>query len=122
MSAPHTPGPWSIDGQADEKGNWKVADEGGNWVARVHFRDTTPSAARASIANAQLIASAPDLLIALEALRVATAALAERIDEEMDLDRDDKPNWAMRLGAEFGGMIGNALNAADAATAKARPK
>ena len=58
-------------------------------------------------ANARLWAQA-------HAMYVLLNDLAEHIDEEMDLDRDDKPNWAMRLGAKFSDRFSAVLNAVEA--------
>ena len=93
----------------------RVADDRAEREAEATEKWRAEESKRLALQNA-----APDLLIAAEALRTIVAALAEHIDDEMDLDRDDKPNWAMRLGAQFSGPIGNAMNAVDAAIAKAR--
>lgn len=110
MSA-HTPGPW-VRFFVDE--HTMAILPAGRPGSVADFK------APPSEADAQLIAAAPELLVALEALLVAVAALAARINDGMDLGRDDEPNWAMRLGSEFSKTIDNASNAADAAIAKAR--
>jgi hypothetical protein len=68
MTKQHTPGPWAISEQNDSDKSWKaevystISDEG---VARVGYFDTIRSE---DLANARLIAAAPDLLAALESL------------------------------------------------------
>lgn len=83
----HTPGPWHIAG----KGTIRAGD---GWIANIHWRNRE--------ANARLVASAPDLLEALEAMMHA-----HRADMEFDPDPD--------TGS------GKAWDLAEAALAKTRP-
>lgn len=71
MSTQHTPGPWDIE--QDEPADWefgeahhyRVMDEGGCTVARCYQQPHDTWTAKA---NARLIAAAPDLLEAAEAM------------------------------------------------------
>lgn len=64
MSAEHTPGPWTI------------AAESGEWFPVLENYDPIPS----TIENARLMAAAPDLLAALEAVvRIADRNTVEFI-------------------------------------------
>ena len=93
----HTPGPWaSVPCQADHGATTAIQGVASDILARV------PAGPRA-VANAQLIAAAPDLLAALQAV---TAELRQ-LQQNGDI-RD-----SIRNGAEY-------LIAADAALAKAR--
>ena len=58
----HTPGPWGL--RRSETGPWAVFDANGNWAA-VTTKKQWPAE---DLANARLIAAAPDLLEALIAL------------------------------------------------------
>jgi hypothetical protein len=67
MSTQHTPGPWTISRDTGSKGEryiWMDGDYfGGHAIATVH--DKVPESAEA---NARLLAAAPDLLAALQAI------------------------------------------------------
>jgi len=57
--AKYTPGPWSV--KSTENGDFQIIyNERGNWLAEV-FEDDDPVEGR-PLANAMLIAAAPDLL------------------------------------------------------------
>lgn len=73
MSAPasHTPGPWEV--WADEKGIFVAAEEGERRVARMW------SAKGHDLQNAQLIATAPDLLAACVAFEGELATFCAHI-------------------------------------------
>ncbi len=67
MNAQHTPGPWH-GGKLREGGGWPGVDVGaddGSNIALV-WHDPTDRIALETIANAQLIAAAPDLLEVLK--------------------------------------------------------
>ena len=82
MSAKHTPGPWRVDGQDLFQGvghdkalmHAVIRDDNERWTALVEIED------KEGLENARLIASAPELLAALEAL-LEQADLGE-VDEE----------------------------------------
>jgi len=63
MSTPHTPGPWSVRGQAGYAGHG-VADSTGRSICSVPSNGTRPHAERN--ANVVLIAAAPLLLETLQ--------------------------------------------------------
>ena len=65
MSAQHTPGPWRVERQnpSPTTGEWMIAGTKPGYLAEV--RDC---GSRDVQANARLIAAAPDLLAALQAL------------------------------------------------------
>ena len=95
MTNTHTPGPWVIDEQdllavVDDNGNGWVSQEfiikpkgAQNYIASVTFRSCSPDDhgpfpnKNQAKANADLIASAPSPLEALEKLLEATRGLAE---------------------------------------------
>jgi hypothetical protein len=70
--AEHTPGPWEshdvTDDQDADCGNWvvEIPETPGNTVIRLWFGDMESNTGE-DIANANLVAAAPDLLAALEA-------------------------------------------------------
>lgn len=72
--ARHTPGPWHTDDTAGE--DIEILDAGRDRVAQVppcwSFQEITPAVRRRQMANAALIASAPELLAFVE--RVAADA------------------------------------------------
>lgn len=94
MTTTHTPGPWQFDGQV-------ILDEDGSHVASPIGCDTVDCDDEA-IANARLIAAAPDLLAACEAF------LGE-------IDEIDACGQRHGIGAEI-------IAAVEAAIAKARGK
>lgn len=104
-----TPGPWRIYRDSQPA---VVSGSDDDDTFRYVAQDMTE-------ADAALIAAAPDLLAANESLLAVLRDVFEHVNDEMDLDRDDKPNWAMRLGAQFSGRLNAATDAADAAVAKA---
>ena len=65
MTVPHTPGPWNfhIQGDADD---YCLLTHDGKWI--ISFRQNGELLTPEQIANAHLIATAPDLLEALEYL------------------------------------------------------
>ena len=66
MSQQHTPGPWTVDGQHyDYYASFSVK-AGGRGVCAISSNIKRPGAE--SAANARLIAAAPDLLAALQAM------------------------------------------------------
>lgn len=71
MMSKHTPGPWSIQRQnpSPTTGEWMVAGKSPGYLAEVRDCGSGPVEA-----NARLIAAAPDLLEALEALITAVDA------------------------------------------------
>jgi len=81
--AQHTPGPWPLSETGDGKryviGEGLVSGPKGYEVAEVYSDDCDPAEA---IANARLIAAAPDLLAALE--RLVPADFHEHPDDFMD--------------------------------------
>ena len=80
MSAPkHTPGPWGYDGAYDVV----MRDDVGAWIACVNFEHVDEEQA---VADAHLIAAAPEMLEALKRLRaVATQSLdIDLIDGGLD--------------------------------------
>jgi hypothetical protein len=78
----HTTGPWAYDGDSQEV--YGTAEKyGSGWIARVVGNDSDgrPFPDEERLANARLIAAAPELLAAL---RKAVAAL-EILDEDSDV-------------------------------------
>lgn len=73
MSTKHTPGPWKTEDRrylitdAPDEGSIGVY-AGGFWIADVHGAHVGPKSRDEADANARLIAAAPELLEALEAL------------------------------------------------------
>ena len=88
MSAAHTPGPWSVfDGrEVDGISPWVVTKSGdpedsdGLYVAGLADNDAE------TIANARLIAAAPDLLEALQAMKRAGLREGGSASEQSGLD------------------------------------
>jgi len=79
MSAQHTPGPWVNHGRIQQPGLPHSSVGARTLIARVYseaFGDTEQEAA-----NARLIAAAPDLLAALQAV----VRVADRKTDEFDL-------------------------------------
>lgn len=78
MSATFTPWPWDFCGpakptaDAPEGGDYAIQDGGTDIIAEVFYR-TGPENTHNALANARLIAAAPDML---QALRRAVLALA----------------------------------------------
>jgi hypothetical protein len=65
--AEHTPGPWAYDTESNEV--FATGDHyGAGWIARVEGNDSngTPFSEEMRLANARLIAAAPELLVALK--------------------------------------------------------
>lgn len=60
----HTPGPWQMSGarQRETLYGHGVGPDGGTLIAMVPYSDFTPEEHIASLADARLIAAAPDLL------------------------------------------------------------
>lgn len=118
MSA-HTPGEWRVVQGADPR-DFIVADVTGNTIAEPNaelFNDwpeLDPSVHHISVdeamANARLMAAAPDLLAALsDLIKAFDEGIAGRSTE-----RDHEPGWAMRSI----GLV-RTLSAAQAAITKA---
>lgn len=61
MQTKHTPGPWAVESDTD------IVSDSGDFVASCHEPGSDVSTAR-EYANARLIAAAPDLLAALQAI------------------------------------------------------
>lgn len=101
----HTPGPWETKWP---KYNCTIESRGGV-VATVYIGQTIGD--DESVANANLIAAAPDLLAALKAMLhdIETGVLVR------DITRDDQPNWSMEMLAFV-----QRLQAAQQAIAKAQ--
>lgn len=70
METKHTPGPWFPGGEPEPMGNClaKSVCASGSFIAEVLFKDDDDAEAEA---NARLIAAAPELLTALEAIDLA---------------------------------------------------
>jgi hypothetical protein len=68
MKSQHTPGPWRVERQTPSPttGEWMISGAKPGYLAEV--RDCGSGDVKA---NAKLIAAAPDLLAAIEAMRVA---------------------------------------------------
>lgn len=96
MEAKHTPGPWRIGRPSVMNGVQIFRDY--DFPARVETICTMPDKGKGRTANARLIAAAPDLLAALEAVR------------EMCIPG---MNWTDEIGQEL-------LRIADDALAKAK--
>ena len=94
----HTPGPWRVDGSPGVR-QWIAAGESD--LAVVFATDVQTRAALPLEANANLMAAAPDLLRAIEALRHLARCMATG------------PGWTQELFDE-------ALKAADAAVEKTK--
>lgn len=81
MSAQHTPGPWTHEGQGDITGIENDPVDG--WVGKVDlahvYLRTVPGRTEA---NARLIAAAPDLLTALTGLLALDADHQRGADDE----------------------------------------
>ena len=76
MKTPHTPGPWRQTGINVRAGDALIC-----WATNHHANAETPESEK--LANARLIASAPDLLLALERLIHPMAD-----DEDLSYARD----------------------------------
>lgn len=84
----HTPGPWKTElvrhaPIAKEFGVYRLFDCKHRNIALIERRFDSPETAREANANANLIAAAPDLLEALEAV----LSVADRATDEFDLAR-----------------------------------
>lgn len=77
----HTPGPWTIDGNHFQI--W--ANDGGNAVASVYSTTAPEPMASEARANARLIASAPDLLAALEQCQTFVSAYIKAGQSRADM-------------------------------------
>jgi hypothetical protein len=76
MNSPHTPGPWRQTGVNIRAGDSLIC-----WSANHHANAETPESEK--LANACLIASAPQMLLALERL---THPMAD--DDDLDYARE----------------------------------
>ena len=93
MEAKHTPGPWKVDKELTSRsGEWLIAMDAGDKGRGIAIAETRV-ATGAELANARLIAAAPELLEALQliadtdpvdaaldpqrAVRIAQAAIAK---------------------------------------------
>ncbi len=74
----HTPGPWTASGATVQAGGIRVRQESGPGAASVQAADEHR---KRTIANALLIAAAPDLL---EAAKTVLAGLEKRIRHERE--------------------------------------
>lgn len=68
MEKVHTPGPWSWDDKAGDAGGLVVRSVTGDRIARVCWWGEQSETPWATEANARLIATAPEILKALETL------------------------------------------------------
>ena len=70
----HTPGPWAVidAGPTNDHKDSRICDDSGDILAVVRGRDVPDSI---HIANASLIAAAPDLLAACKSVGITPAAL-----------------------------------------------
>ena len=113
----HTPGPWALGGKEGDgegfDGYVYCNDRHGNAVAvcfGFEFRHSTLTREE-QLANARLIAEAPDLLKALEAAKEALEFSKERIEELLfEMNEDDNLHYP---------IIDDAINFASSAIAKA---
>jgi hypothetical protein len=82
----HTQGPW-IAGTSDNGNNLIVANNGATFIAEARYSRRYPSSIQEHNANARLIASAPELLAALQqaekCLRWAAQESAGRVKQEI---------------------------------------
>lgn len=83
MSAPHTPGPWTVDENVPNK-VWDINSEGRYWKAvaattanKMGAGDMT---AEEAAANARLIAAAPELLEACKLIAAANGVVLRSDD------------------------------------------
>ncbi|MEY4441048.1 MAG: hypothetical protein RL442_48 [Pseudomonadota bacterium] len=74
MTTTHTPGPWTIHPQG-EANHYAVILDGGKWLAALQFNGELMEAKQ--LANAKLIAAAPDLLAVLQELQGSAAYWSE---------------------------------------------
>ena len=85
-TAKHTPGPWRID---DEQRDFRILADGAAapvaFISRLYREDLPPA-----LANARLIAAAPDLLAALENLAASMDAGTAKI---LILDDEAYGGW-----------------------------
>jgi hypothetical protein len=110
MTNKHTPGPWSADVSTSNGNGWTndrqvvtVTGEGGNTLIALYSTECMEYPNNETNSeNARLIASAPDLLAALEEIETVCTESASDCRKRM------------------GTRVGNALVAARAAIAKAR--
>lgn len=91
----HTPGPWevAIPGEVDE--HYAVLDGFGH-TASVYGH---PEETSAALANARLIAAAPDLLAALRAVNAELIELYERAYPDDETDNDTTAAIDMAIAA-----------------------
>jgi hypothetical protein len=85
METKHTPGPWQVSGVRQRGGDWyghPVGPDGFN-IALVAYSDRKPGEHVTSLADARLIAAAPDLLEALQT--ITDCAEAGSLGVGMDL-------------------------------------
>jgi hypothetical protein len=67
MKIKHTPGPWSIDPYQDEDWRVNISSNGWNVASAYHMTDDPVNVDDECMANARLIAAAPELLDVLKA-------------------------------------------------------
>ena len=68
MEAKHTPGPWKVDKELTSRsGEWLIAVDAGDKWRGIAIAETRV-ATGAELANARLLASAPELLMACQAM------------------------------------------------------
>lgn len=65
MTAKHTPAPWSINNWTQATTDIAIGAVGTPWIAKIPLRDVSINEQKA---NAHLIAAAPNLLAALDAM------------------------------------------------------
>ncbi len=81
----HTPGPWTVRGPIPGPERWKIIDDSGNVPSIATCLDAHGRGA----ANARLIAAAPDLLKALQALWDEPHEILHQLLNEDDWDLVD---------------------------------
>lgn len=102
MSSKHTPGPWKITGETgDGKRIYVESDmERDNRECPRCEVDSDDCDSDMAMANARLIAAAPDLLAACEA---AVEAIEEHVSDE-----PEAPAWAAKLHKQLEAAIAKA--------------
>ncbi len=88
----HTPGPWRTSGPSkvvsaiSDGGDYAILDADGEIIAEA-IRQVGPSDFRPANANARLIAAAPDLLEALEAILAEDNPTLATMNERLEAGR-----------------------------------
>ena len=118
MAQAHTPGPWSVDlDYVSRDGRASINSEGWIALARVVVRmEGDETTCEDGIANARLIAAAPDLLEALEAAIAMLDALKAESGRDIEWGEEDP----FRMGEWFESQELTAMENMRAAIAKAK--